>query len=348
VRVNAHRGLAALRETLAQRALEAPEGAGMAESVRVGAARAARTRRVATAGLGTAAVAAVLGLVFGLLQPSPSAPPGPPSPSGSLTPTPSLTSSPAPGELSLVGVPRAAPDFPFVFSWVPATLGAPLVDVFTYANEPGPLTVMIYPSAAGDSELVVHTSSYPDPFIPDWEGDDTPTTVNGHPATLRTSPSDERFDGRPCVGVNWSQDGVWLAVATCAFDDPDDDLTVNDVLRFAESIGPGQTHGTHPPSVIAGVMLPDGYQITRWDEAQVCASRPPLSDLDEVCISVDSTPRTPDQQATLLIDGNPAKMSRRMLVVYWPDGRTVTIQGNEEIDTLADLTAVYREVTYRP
>jgi RNA polymerase sigma-70 factor (sigma-E family) len=85
VRVHAHRGLNALRETLAQRAAEAPTGVGMLESVQRGAARAATRRRAAPATAAAAVIAAlalVLPQVFG---PRPG--PGPIDPSPSVTST---------------------------------------------------------------------------------------------------------------------------------------------------------------------------------------------------------------------------------------------------------------------
>jgi len=98
VRVHAHRGLNTLRETLAERAAQAPSGAGMAERVERGVRRAAVRRRVAAVG-GVAVIVAVLALLVPLLRPDGArVPVGPstPRPSESVSHSPSPTSAPAP------------------------------------------------------------------------------------------------------------------------------------------------------------------------------------------------------------------------------------------------------------
>ncbi len=93
VRVHAHRGLRTLRETLQQRAGEAPTGAGMLESVRRGAARAASRRRAAVAGGIGVIVAVIIGGVLALV-PSRGGPP--PAPGQTTTPSVTPTGSPTP------------------------------------------------------------------------------------------------------------------------------------------------------------------------------------------------------------------------------------------------------------
>ncbi len=94
VRVHAHRGLRTLRETLQQRAGEAPTGAGMLENVRAGAARAASRRRIAVPGAIAVIVAAIVGSVLAL---GPGGPGGPvPEPGHTVTPTVTPTTPPSP------------------------------------------------------------------------------------------------------------------------------------------------------------------------------------------------------------------------------------------------------------
>jgi RNA polymerase sigma-70 factor (sigma-E family) len=336
VRVHAHRGLTALRETLAQRADEAPGGAGMAETVRQGVAKAAVRRRLVTAG-GVVAVVAALALLIPLLRPPVSEPPVQPSPS--VTPSPTATSS-----LTLAPVTLTPPVFPYQLTFVPPgvgpayvtfALGRPVLNFGDRTDEDPDSweNLRIYVRGqrnlgdAGESAVVSHP------------------TINGRPATQWVSPNS---NGGPYVELEWEQNGTWFWVETSGT------VSAADVKRVAEGLRPGTTTSTRVglAAQIARVGLPPGYVVGTWDVDGVCAT--PQGDYSVVglCIKLSRTDWSFPHLRNLTIDGSPAYVFHNEwydgLVVQRPDGRFVQITppGGEAGFTVEDLVTIYRSVAF--
>lgn len=155
VRVHAHRGLGALRETLLERAQQAPTGEGMLETVTRGAARAGTRRRVVTAA-GLAAIVAVLALLVPRLVPLG---PGPGPIDPSVTTTGSRTPAPT-------AQPTTAPPSPTVTPSVTQTAHALLLGPFGY----GPLVLGMSKAEARATGLTEGTDNGPPQCGGDGDG----------------------------------------------------------------------------------------------------------------------------------------------------------------------------------
>ncbi|HEY7226376.1 MAG TPA: SigE family RNA polymerase sigma factor [Micromonosporaceae bacterium] len=340
VRVRAHRGLTALRETLAQRADEAPEGAGMAQTVRHGAARAARRRRVAT-GAGIAAVAvivAAVAVVVAFLRPPASTAPVEPTPT-----TPLHTPSPPPGMVSLSLGP---PTYPYAFAFVPPGVGSPYITTVE-----GNARLHYGDGSPEHDRLETGFQSSRPIVLPDTTVQ-SPTTINGLPATLVTSNSN-----RPGATIMWQQDGLWFTVFT------DGTVSVDDLRRFAESMGPGSTEGTprnDPIDVVASAIVPAGYVVYLRQIDTVCVRPGDAPSVTEgICIGVSSLDFTITHSGGFTLDGSPAYLQMlapggTALVVMRPDGQFVRVappvgpdRAIDKTFTTDDLVAFYRGITFR-
>ncbi len=323
VRVNAHRGLHRLRETLTARAHEAPTGTGLTANVRQGVQQQVRRRRAVVTGIAGALVLGVLAALIPLLRPTGNAPePIGPSPSVSATST-----------LTLVPATRPAdPDFPFAITWLPPGYGSPHAGV---DEELGAIWAISEP-AVGDSVLWITLRT--DRWDWEWPADVEQTVaVNGGPAQLRTSKKSE-YSGE-CIGLAWQMERQYLQIQIC-----EGQLTVADVLRIAEGITVGSTPSAPWDSLIAAVRLPEGYVPETWNTSLVCASN---AALDRVCVSVMVEPDpTPADGPALTIDGVPAIDATNGLRVYLPDGREVRVSFGP--GSLADRIAIYRTVVLSP
>lgn len=299
VRVHAHRGLAALRETLAQRADQAPTGAGMLDSVREGAASAARRRRAIAAG-GIAALVGMLALLIPLLRPTPAPPPIEPTPSVTTNPTvsPSITTTPPvtpTSDLVLVPTTLSAPTFPYTLGYVPAGLGPAFV-AFKYG-----MVVVAYGGDASDGvdpPLAIYVKDDQGFGDPGEDAVRSAVTVNGSPATQWETPG--------WAELEWSYDGRWFYAFGVG------PIDAAELVRIAEAMTPGTSASetTGPIGEIESLLLPPGYALTKWHLNKLCAA--PGSDPgSEVCITVSpDDPGLPRVQE-LTIDGAPAYVSER-------------------------------------
>jgi hypothetical protein len=324
VRVHAHRGLAALRETLTQQALEAPDGTGIAQAVRL---RAARRRRISAAGLAVVAVAALLGLVFWLLRLLATAPPTHPSPSPTQP-------SPTPDAVSLVPLSVPAPTFPYELTYGPPGAGQPYI------------IVMPDQRSLNYRGFVVYVDSQePAPGL----GAKTATAVNGLPATLEAD-ENELF-------LWWQQDGRWLAVVSNLGPETPVGPPADGVLRIAEGMRPGTTTDSSPPE-IAGVSVPAGYELHLWGGGVVCTrpmgSVPGTADL---CVSVGPQASEYRHIRDFTIDGLPAFVASvddpssgaatDVLVVQRASSQFVEVDAPNALHlTTDDLVAIYRGTTF--
>ncbi|HEY7225095.1 MAG TPA: SigE family RNA polymerase sigma factor [Micromonosporaceae bacterium] len=333
VRVHAHRGLQSLRETLAVHAQEAPTGAGMLDTVRRGAARAALRRRALAAG-GLAVIVAALALLLPILGPGRD--PGPTRPTPTITP-----SSPSPNPtstLALVQTTVTAPTLPYAFTYLPPNVGDSTVERVgstIYLHFDKGLSIGVGPDGGfwGD---------------PGESAVSTQTTVNGQPATRWTTP------GVPNVVLQWQQDGRYLMADA-------DGTTVTEIelRRFADGLAPGSTAGTKadPLSALASVGLPEGYPtIQQWAGATLCFAPDVAGSNASVCFSLAPLPAYSSQPHTddFTIDGAPAftvdgAPGHPVLIVERADGRTITIQYNWDVLDLTtpDLIAIYRSMIFR-
>jgi RNA polymerase sigma-70 factor (sigma-E family) len=336
VRVHAHRGLHALRETLARKAEEAPTSPGLLDNVRRGAARAAARRRALTAA-GLATVIAALALAVPLaLRPDTSAPPVEPSvspTSSAPAPTPSDTA-----QLDLAPTTLSAPEFPYAFSFVPPGLGTAYVGqwngspILYYGgggfNDWVPLRISARPEQnAGNAGLSAVRST---------------VTVNGAPATQWVSPAVEGGPGGPgpFVELEWQRDGLWFFAST------DGAISVDDLRRFAEGMVPGRTVSDVPGDIdgIASVPVPVALELDEWDRDHVCAHDATQS--RGVCIAFiaeeeQNLPPAPD----LVVNGDPVYLHRSTttprydLIARRPDGRLIGIGIIGDIPPVGNLAA---------
>lgn len=342
VRVHAHRGLTALRETLAQRADEAPIGAGMAETVRQGVAKAAvRRRRLATAATGgVAALIAAVALLLPLHKPPVSGPPvGPPS-SVSVTPSTTATSN-----LTLVPVTLTPPVFPYELSFVPPGVGPAYVTMVwgQPALNFGDRTDDDPDSWENLTILIRGQQNVGDP------GQSTVTThptVNGHPATQWVSPNST---GGSYVELEWQQDGKWIWVET------NGTVSVGNVRRVAEGLRPGTTTSTRVglAAQITGVAVPPGYVVGTWEVDGVCAAPRGDYSVEGLCFRMSTTDWGYGHTEDRNIEGAPAYVFYEAdlsgLVVERRDGRFVRItppRGEEVGFSVADLIAIYRGMRF--
>lgn len=343
VRVHAHRGLTALRETLAQRAEEAPSGAGMGETVRRGAAKAAVRRRLVTTG-GLAAAVAVLALLVSLLRLPVSGPPVEPPPSGSVTP--SVTPSPtATSRLTLVPSALTAPVFPYELAFVPPgvgpayvtmSMGHPVLNFGGRTDE----------DASSWENLRISVSDQKNAGDPGESTVTSQTTVNGRPATQWVSPNPS---GGPYVELEWAQDGKWFFMTT------NGTVSVGDVKRVAEGLRPGTTTSTRVglAAQIASIAVPPGYVVGTWELNGVCAAPHGDYSVMGLCVRVSTTNWNVPHTRDLTIDGSPAytygtSYTSDGLVVQRPGGRFVQITP-PAVDIpyeVEDLIAVYHGVTF--
>ncbi len=330
VRVNAHRGLRRLRETLEARAQEAPVGTGLAQRVQEGVAAATRRRRTVIAGIAGVLVLGLLVLAIPLLRPAGPAPePVDPSPSvsqsGEATPLPTSTLA------LLPAVQPTGPDFPYAFTWLPPGFSSPHVGV----SEELQNISAVFERPDGDSDLRVFVAAEEDW---EWEANAFQTvTVNGTPANLRTSNLD--ITTNPCIGLAWPRDGQWLSIQTCREVDEEDDLSVDDVIRIAEGITSGSTASIPLDSLITAVSLPEGYVVGYWAQTSLQADQGPLG---VISVSLMSIPE-PFGNPTLTVDGWPALDSDNTLKVLLPDGRQVWVY--TQTGGVGDRIAIYRTVT---
>jgi RNA polymerase sigma-70 factor (sigma-E family) len=338
VRVHAHRGLTALRETLAQRADEAPSGAGLRESVRRGAAKAAVRRRVATSG-GLAAAVAVLALLVSLLWPSVGRPPVGPTPSvtPSVSPSPSATST-----MTLLPTSLTAPVFPYRLTFVPPGVGSAYVTLSM--GQPtlnfGDLTEA---EQGSDENLSISIRGQQNQGDPGQTTVTTQTTVNGRPATQWVSPNPS---GGKFVQLEWEQDGIWFWVET------NGTVSLTDVKRVAAGLRAGTTASTRVglAAQVTNVPLPPGYAVGTWTLDRVCAQPGGDNSVTGLCVSVSMTDWNLAHIQDLTVDGAAAYLCSEFggtgLVVHRPDGRFVQIMpdGNGGF-TVEDLVAIYRGLT---
>jgi hypothetical protein len=341
--VHAHRGLNALRHTLAERAREAPDLAHLTEMVHRGVARAAQRRRIAAAGT---AVAVVVAVVLAVVVPRLGLPTGP-SPSGSSSTDPAPTVS-----MQTVVLPEV-PGYPYDFTWVAPPYGQPEVGSNVGRH------FVSYGTQFEGYGIVVSSEFFP----PDWEPTQTSdVTVNGLPATLRTAPTRTTPDpngvtGGPLVQLTWQQDDMWISVVSGL-----GTLDADEALRVAEGMTPGS-----PPAIradIASVAIPTDWVLDQWVPDSVCATpndAPPdpwgLISIG-VCISVVTGDEYPASvPSSLSIDGDPAEINSSQLTVHRADGRRVVIDryyGSVPLDEVPSLgltddlvIAMYRSITFR-
>ncbi len=334
VRVNAHRGLARLKETLAEHADEAPTGSELAEKIRRGIARATSRRRAATGGA-IAAIVAALVLLVPLLRPDSNEPP--------VVPTPSTTVAPIPTtDLELVPLTLTAPTFPYTFGFVPPGVGP------AYVGLSGGEVNLTYgaPVFADWVPLRVEIRTTPLEGNIREQGVRSPTTVNGEPATLFTGPATQ--DGPAYTALEWQRDGSWFLAGT------DQTVSAADLRRFAESMTPGTT-----VSAVAGLIdeipsigaLPGAY-IDGWSYGGVCirGDHPRAA----MCMSLSEKDEAWPPKEEFLLDGDPAYLyepyERNLwLIVQRSDGRFVTIApASPPSLTKAELIAYYRGITFPP
>ncbi len=358
VRVQAHRALRRLREVvtapaaltdiLAVRAQAAPRGENLPGAVRSGVARAQRRRRAAVVGGVVATVVAVLAVLVPMVRPVPQTPPVGPTPTSSATLpiTPTITSRPMP-TVQLAPADLTPPVFPYAFGWVPAGLGPREVGLIggqPTLNYGGP-----YAGSPDQERLGVrlHTG----PVMWDWEALQTSTViVHGVEATLRSTTHD---DGVLDVGLTWPQDGRTVRVSG-------ENVPVDDVLRFARSMGLGTTT-SQVPGVFSSVLLPEGRVITFFSTEGLCAL-PPEAVPDEysgdgLCISVTTGEFTQPPTEMLEIGGRAADYyapgpggGGGRLVVHLDDGRSLLVAHNKRDEpayTRADLEAIASGVILR-
>lgn len=357
VRVHAHRGLARLREliaasdaaqalaqvstlpdTLTRGADDAPAAKpGLVDSVRTGAARVARRRRIAVgvAGAGLAALIALLLVLPDLWGSGHNTPPAEPTPT--ITPSPLPTST-----LELVPAVLSEPlAFPYVFTAVPQGYEQWALHEWPESQS----LVLNYHQGAGYG-LIVRMS--PEPPDREFGGPYNVETVsvNGIPATVRwKSPEMLGHDEQPCISVTWFQDGHWLVAGTC-----DQGLTIDDLVAFASSIRPGVMVSPVKP-LFDIVRLPAGHVVRRaeWSEHEVCAG--PGSGTVDICVRVVPLESTPRFSPPLVIDGYPAldwvkaigADSPRYTLTVYQDEYTVTVATTDDY-TLGDRIAIYRSV----
>jgi hypothetical protein len=165
------------------------------------------------------------------------------------------------------------------------------------------------------------------------------TSVNGTPATLRTSSID--YSDNWCIGLAWPRDGHWLTIQTCHGEDSADDLSVDDVVRVAEGVTSGTTPSVPSDSRITAVSLPPGYVIDYWADTGLAASQGALGEI-KVSLADPGTPR-PIGAVPLTVDGLPAFDADDDLIVLLPDGRQLWI--HTQNGGLGDCIAIYRTVT---
>jgi hypothetical protein len=312
------------------------EGAGMLDSVRQGAARAARRRTVVVAG-GIAVLIAALALIFPLLRPWTGPGPAEPTPTRP-SPSPSRTINVvlAPTELT-------APVFPYTFTFVPQGLGSAYVDLWN--GDP----ILHYGTRTVGSRdpLSIHVQDGRNAGNPPASAVMSTVTVNGAQATQWVSPGGE---GGPFVDLEWPRDGRWFYAST------DGTVSPAGLRRFAEGMTPGRTASQRSGTIddVTRVEFPFGYAVHEWREDRVCA-RPedaigaPLG----VCITVLSGRIRPSSpSATFTVDGNPAYSYQDQfeyvpLAVVRADGYTIEITfAGEGIEFTPDeLIEIYRGVT---
>ena len=348
VRVHAHRGLTALRETLVQRADEAPSGAALPAAVRLAAIRATRRRRALAAG-GIAVVAALVALALvPLLHRAPRPAPVGPTPSPTAPATPSSSPTVA-SDLVLAPMTVTPPVFPYTFGNVPIGAGPTFVGMFQglpsvhYGDgdfEDGYDTLAVSISAfsvtqngnAGQSTVV------------------SQITVNGIPATLQVTPNPA--GGGPFVQLEWQRDGLWFWAET------DGTFTADEVHAMAESMALGTMTSTRTggSAQIARIALPSGYAVDGWTMDSICAhpQTGPTRFDEQICISVPMGGGTDlGIGDNLSLDGLPACVCTAQgvpgLVVVQPDGRIVQVTYATAAEVpLADLVALYHGVSLIP
>ena len=349
VRVHAHRGLRALRETLVDRAREAPDGSHLADAVHQGLTRTGRRRRAAAAG--TTAVAVVVALMLAVVVPRlwPSTGVPPAGPTVSVTGSPTV--SPPPVPMQTVALPPV-PGYPFEFTWVAPPYEQPAVT-------PSLGWESIKYGAQFDGYEVMISSR---PFMPEWASIQTSTTtVHGVPATIRTAPKQTIADADgmmlgPLVQLTWQRDAMWISVISTGALDPDA------AQRVAESLAPAAT-----PAVGAGmasVEIPAGWVLDQWVPDSVCAKpndAPPDEWWGVVSVGICITVTTGEDWASHIpggqtVDGDPAELNVSELTVHRADGRLVRITryyGSVPSDEASGLgltddlvIAMYRGITF--
>jgi RNA polymerase sigma-70 factor (sigma-E family) len=322
VRVHAHRGLHALRETLAQHADDAPSGAGMLENVRRGAARAAKRRRAAVAGGLAAAIAAVL-IAVPLLR---SESDGPPPVEPSVSPSPSSNLELAP--TALVG-----PAFPYAFGYLPPGLEPGYVGQQLLMDQPRVMGTYLRFGEALSIAVGADASIQGDAGETDVA---STVIVNGEPATLWTTP------GTPGAALDWQRDGLWFIAGT------DGTVSVEDLVRFADSMAPGSTPSAKagPIDEVVSVALPPGYTVNLRYEDRACAQSVPAAG-SSICITLLAERLVAPHNEDLTVNGDPAYTIDHALIVERSDGRIVMISYDYGIGlTTEDLIAIYRGITF--
>jgi RNA polymerase sigma-70 factor (sigma-E family) len=274
VRVHAHRGLRALRETLADQAAQAPAATHISEAVERGVARAARRRRATAAGTVAAAlvVALVLALVVPRLWPSAGLPPAGPTPSV----TPSPTVSPPPVPMQTINLPAVA-EYPyFVDSTVPPY-------ELTYTGLDAGRWWLQYGTQTDG--FVIDVTSVP--MVPDWQAPQTSNVgVNGMSATLRIADTG-------AVALTWQRDAMWFTVVSTP-----GALSSESALRVAQSIAP-----LHPENVqpgLSSIEIPADWVLDRWVPNSFCAkpNNAPPDDSSGISIGLCVTISSPDSAPT--------------------------------------------------
>jgi RNA polymerase sigma-70 factor (sigma-E family) len=326
VRVHAHRGLTTLRETLAQQAAQAPDDAGLAETVRRAAARAAARRRLATVS-GIAAVAAVLALLIPLIVRDGA----PVQPAPSVTPTPTATST-----LTLVPVPLSEPVFPYRLTFVPAGLGPSYVTVSQFGFS---LTFgEVSPLNSSYRDLSISVDEQPNLGNAPVDAVRTTWTIKGQTATQWVAANGA---GGEFVDLQWQYDGRWFFATTAG------EVTAAEVRAMAEGLAPGTTAGTRPRLItkLTRMAVPPGSDEMTWELERVCAA-PTLGDAGW-CVEMSPTDFALSRDEELTIDGSPAYRSGLELVVRRPDGTYVRVTTPLDASyTVVDLVAVYRGLTF--
>jgi RNA polymerase sigma-70 factor (sigma-E family) len=300
VRVHAHRGLRALRETLADQAAEAPTGTHVAEAVEQGVARAARRRRATAAG--TVAVAVVVALVLAVVVPrvwpSTGLPPAGPTPSS----TPSPTGSPPPVPMQTINLP-AVQGYPYFADWTPPAYE------FTYNGlEAGRWWLQYGTQTDG---YVINVTSVS--MVPDWQSPQTSNvTVNGVPATLRTA-------GTGAIALAWQRDAMWFTVVSTP-----GALSSESILRVAQSIKSVMAQTVQ--SGLSSIEIPTDWVLDRWVPDSFCAkpNNAPPDDSIGISIGICVTISSPDPAPTDVRDV--LQLDSSGLTVHRSDNHLVKIR----------------------
>lgn len=318
-----------LRGTLLARAEEAPEGAGMLDSIRTRARRRDLRTRMALAGGGVAlAVALVVGTPF-LLSPFRSGDtPAGPTASGTTDrgPGPTLSQpppvSPRQSTVALTGTfqPMA---FPLSPEWTPPGVGTPTVG----RNEEE--LRLIYSEQPATLMATIGAQLTP----PDWQPVTTEaTTVGGRGATMTTGRNSE---GKPAVRITWRlADQRWVDLQSGGA------LSSTQVKRYADNLR-SQPFTVPPPFTLA--VVPQGFQVIFQeihpeltpDEFYFCLAPPTAANDNEAWLCMNR--RADSSQSTggepVQVGSHPGEITRedgRIILAVHPPGFdfAVTESGN--------------------